>query len=191
MSDPGADETTKPDRSETPPRLQFVTARPDTKQGIREARAAIRAHASKASWAKIRKQGRQPKQETNTLIESNQPTRLDEQRRASYADDQASTGLVFYSNDRPRNDSSSGRASASYQQFLPSPAIRQNIFESIGIPSPLRTVGAGDFDPFTSYPSRLPKEVVAPIISQGKLGTIPTRLIAACKHSVPTCVCKC
>lgn len=180
MSDPSADETTKADRSESAPRLRFVTARPDTTQGKREARAAIRAHASQASWAKIREHGKQSRRKTNSLIESNQPTRLEQQRRPSYAGGQASTELVSsYSNDRPGNHRSFGRASAGSQLFVPSPAVRQNFLESIGIPSPLRTIGAGDIDPFTSYPSQLPKEVAAPIISQSKPGTIPTCWIAA------------
>lgn len=170
MSDPKPDDTTvTPDRSETAPKLRFVTARPDTQQGRREARAAIRAHASQASWAKIRKHGRQARRE---------PTQPEEQPLSS-AGEPASTDLVSSSNDVPYTGSS-GEASAS--------AVRQTILGSLGVPSPLRTVGAGDVDPFTSYPSRLPKEVATLIIDQGKPGTAPTRRVAACKRSAPTCV---
>ncbi|EXJ64632.1 hypothetical protein A1O7_00969 [Cladophialophora yegresii CBS 114405] len=171
MSDPTADGPTKPDRSEAPPRLTFVTARPDTKQGRQEAKAAIRAHASQASWAKIRKKGKQPRQPG---IGSGDSTRLDQQQQhrlssvGEPASSSASTDLASRSNDDdpPYNADYATGASASARQVVPSRAARQTIFGPVNVPSPLRTVGAGDIDPFTSYPSRLPKEVAAPVISQ-------------------------
>jgi hypothetical protein len=200
MSDPNAEETpTQPDRSETPPRLRFVTARPDTKQGKREAKAAIRAHASQASWAKIRKKGKQlPKQpgigsgETTHPDHHQQHTLSLTSEPASSSASSASTEPVSHAIDRPYGADRATEATASSHAVVPSRAVRHTILGSISVPSPLRTVGAGDIDPFTSYPSRLPKEVAAPIISQGKppghwfplAGVVCT--IAACKQSGPT-----
>ncbi|ETI28584.1 hypothetical protein G647_01034 [Cladophialophora carrionii CBS 160.54] len=184
MSDPTAEEPTKPDRSEAPPRLRFVTARPDTKQGKQEAKAAIRAHASQASWAKIRKKGKQLKQpgigsgdtarpdqqQQHRLSSAGEPASSSSSSSASVSvsvSGSASTALVSrFDDDPPHNVDHASGAPASARQVVPSRAARQSILGSISVPSPLRTVGAGDVDPFTSYPSRLPKEVAAPIISQ-------------------------
>ncbi|KAJ9609016.1 hypothetical protein H2200_006787 [Cladophialophora chaetospira] len=185
MSEPNSDDTTpNSDRSEAAPRLRFVSARPDTKQGRREARAAIRAHASQASWAKIRKHGKQTRRDPISPIGSSQHTKS---QRLSSTDEHASTELVSSSNDI-FDVSISGRASASSQQAVPSRAARQAILDSISIPSPLRAVAVGDIDPFTSYPSRMPKEVATPIVDQGKPGIAPAHGLAECTRPVPTCV---
>ncbi|KIW72873.1 hypothetical protein PV04_01035 [Phialophora macrospora] len=172
MSDPTAEETpTQPDQSDTPPRLRFVTARPDTKQGKREAKAAIRAHASQASWAKIRKKGKQqPKQPGTGSSEATVPDHHyhhhQQPASSSASASGASTGLVPHPIDRPDDAHRATEAAASSRQVVPCRAPRHIILGSVSVPSPLRTVGAGDVDPFTSYPSRLPKEVASPILSQ-------------------------
>ncbi|KIY01511.1 uncharacterized protein Z520_03063 [Fonsecaea multimorphosa CBS 102226] len=142
-----------------PPKLRFVTARPDSTQARREAKSVIRAHASRASWAKIRQGKKQSRQEGSSQIGSIQPPAVQQTPLAN-------TGLVSsQSNDEQDQDTCFGGAGPSgSRQVVPS--RRQTILGSHPVPSPLHTVGAGDIDPFASYPSRLPREIAAPIIAQ-------------------------
>ncbi|EXJ70310.1 uncharacterized protein A1O5_06378 [Cladophialophora psammophila CBS 110553] len=158
---PDQTEEVKPttEKEQAGPKVRFVTARPASTQARREAKALIRAHASRASWAKI-KQGKQLKQETSSRIGSSQAP--DEQQTRL-----VNTELVSRSNDEQDNDASIGGAGPSgSRQIVPSRVATQTIFDSCPIPSPLHTVGVGDFDPFASYPSRLPKEIATQLIGQ-------------------------
>ncbi|OQV03894.1 hypothetical protein CLAIMM_08873 isoform 3 [Cladophialophora immunda] len=149
------DPTTQKNQAE--PKHRFVAARPDSTQARREAKALIRAHASRASWAKIR-QGKQSRQEGTSQAGPSQAPGVQQTR-------QVDTALVSHSNDEQDNDTRLGRAGPSCpRQVVPS--RRQTILASCPVPNPLRTVGAGDVDPFASYPSRLPKEIATPIIAQ-------------------------
>ena len=184
MSDSPPEKSSTSRASEPVPKLRFVTARPDTKEARREARAAIRAHASQASWAKIKSRGKQKRQEVFPIGTSPLLPPSDRDRNSSAADETASTELVSSSNDRLWVDvTSEGQTHARPRQAVLSRAVRHSVLESLRLPNPLRTVGLRDVDPFTNYPSRLPKEIVIPIMGKGE----PTLQHAS--HSRHTCWC--
>ncbi|OAP57589.1 hypothetical protein AYL99_08327 [Fonsecaea erecta] len=153
----GGDPTTAKDQAE--PKVQFVTARPDSSQARSEIKSLIRAHASRASWAKIR-QGKHSRQEGSSQIGSGRRPGVQQPRGAN-------TGLASRSNDEQDKDithfGETGGPSGSRQVVR---SRRPSITRSYPAPNPLRTVAAGDIDPFTSYPSRLPKEIATPVIAQ-------------------------
>lgn len=152
------DDSSRPDETESGRTLRFVTARPNTKQARREAKAVIRAHASRASWAKIKQTGKKTAPQSSSSSSRNQLPQPPSDRLASPA-----------SNDRPNNDDAPGiRPTSSRQVMLSRAATRQNNIGSLNAPHPLRAVGAGELDPFTSYPSSLPKRIAFPIMSKGK-----------------------
>ncbi|KAH0840887.1 hypothetical protein FOPE_06204 [Fonsecaea pedrosoi] len=144
-------------KNQAEPRLRFVTARPDSNQARREAKALIRAHASRASWARIR-QGKQSRQETGSLLGPNPAPGAKQTHPVN-------TDPASLIDDEQDQDLNPGRAGPSGGQLVV-PTRRQTIFTSCLIPDPLCTVGLGDIDPFSSYPSKLPKEIATPIISQ-------------------------
>jgi hypothetical protein len=67
MSEPHGDASSNRKRVETRVQLRFVNALPDSKQAKREAKAAIRAHASRISWERY---GEKSKQMTGTQMRS-------------------------------------------------------------------------------------------------------------------------
>ncbi|KAK5044490.1 hypothetical protein LTR84_010771 [Exophiala bonariae] len=157
MPDPSEDNPPEPYCGGPQVKLRFITARPDLKQARHESRAAIHAHASQASWAKIRKrrnQGTGPHQSTR------EPGYNKEQRRARFADDPASSKAES----RSTNDDgeSPGDGFVESGQELPLRTAGTAIFQSVRVSS----VQFSDVDPFTTYPSRLAKEVAMPIVSE-------------------------
>ena len=105
----------KPDRGKSALKLTFVTARPGTVQGRREARAAIRAHASQASWAKIKQEGRQQPETINSIESPKHVRRL---RLIQPASDSVSTDLVSASNDNQQYHDSSEGSSVNAHHFV-------------------------------------------------------------------------
>ena len=161
MPESNEDDISPTERSESRLSLRFVAARPDSNKARREARAAIRAHASQASWANIKQKGRRSRQ--------------DQHNRPTAASGSVSTRLVPSSNDQPDDDDDFRRTGSSSSQRIGT--VRQTVFASVSVPNPLRTVGAGDADPFTSYPSRLPKEIAGLLDSKGKPEELPFDLL--------------
>lgn len=158
MPDLLEDDSSRPNEAESGRTLRFVPARPNSKQARRETTAAIRAHASRASWAKIKQKAKKTTPQSSRSSSRDQPSQPPGVKLVSPA-----------SNDRPNNDHTAGiRPTSSRQVMLSRATTRQSILGSIGVPHPLRAVGAGELDPFASYPSNMPKEIAFPILSKGK-----------------------
>ncbi|KAK5044763.1 hypothetical protein LTR84_010537 [Exophiala bonariae] len=158
MPDPSEIDPPEPDSGEPQVKLRFITARPDLEPARRESRAAINAHASQASWARIRERLRQG---TGPQTSQKKPVHNKEQRRARFPDDRASSESEL----RSSNGDGGKRPGAGFvdsEEELPFRTAGTAIFESARVSS----LEFSDVDPFTTYPSRLAKEVAMPIVSE-------------------------
>jgi len=151
---PGKDGDFMIEEGEPEPSLRFVAARPESNKARREARAIIRTHASRMSWAKVKMKRRQG---TSSQIGSSMPAR-GRPDQSNVAIDLENTDLVSDSNDQQYSGGNSSQAGPLSSWPTVGPGALTRTLESYRIASPI--------DPFC-YPSRLPKEIAGPIIGQG------------------------
>jgi hypothetical protein len=178
MPEPDYDKSPDVEATAADPRpLRFVSARPESQQARRATKAAIRAHASQASWAKIRAKGKQ----TRTSISKSQTASASRSLERS-SDDGPSKSYTELpgTNDTDAEPASNDALIAGFgeklevirpsvlRQNIPWRATHYNVARVVANPSPIDSIAAGSLDPFTTYPSQLPGEIASPLMVKGK-----------------------
>lgn len=120
--------------------FSFVTVDPGD-QSKRKGNALVRAHVSRVSWTKARR--------SEHKLERAHHRHLVPKEKAS----------KWRVRDTSRTDPAN--ASSHFLERLPDEG-------AITICLPTTNLGTGSFDPFETYPSSLPSEVVNPLIDQGQ-----------------------
>ena len=149
-------------QSEPQPILRFVEGKPSTNQTKQETRALIRAHASRYSWARLERLSYKARVKPST----HQPRR----RKPPEPDVGSSKNKPvprFIEGHYQEEDFAEGDDLSTWrgvQLQLPEETI---LGPQRGVANPLAAVGIGYIDPFESYPSDLPRDVVSPLLDQG------------------------
>ena len=142
--------------------LRFVEGKPSTNQTKQETRALIRAHASRYSWARLER----PSYKARIKSSKHPPRRRNPpEPHVTPSKNRPIPGFVeghYQEEDCAQEDDLSTWRGVQLQ--LPEETI---LGPQRGVANPLTSVGIGDIDPFESYPSDLPRDVVNPLLDQG------------------------
>src|SRR2546421_11699142 len=136
----------KSNASHVQPSLQFVNVSTQSESERRDSRKLIRSNATHFRWRQARK----------AHVRSDTVRTLPQQSRPAEADD-----VIV-----DREHAHYGALTASPPISVILPRVTKPWPATIG--RPLSLVGIGHIDPFEAYPSQLPKQVVSPLLAQGR-----------------------
>lgn len=144
------------------PILRFVEGKPHSKQAKQATKALIRAHASRFSWARLER----PSYKSRV-----QPSVYSPWRRKPQEPDAGSSRnrLIseFIDGNYQEVDVAQRDDLDSWHGVSLEVTDENTLTPRGGVTRPLASVGIGHIDPFESYPSSLPRDVVSPLLDQG------------------------